>query len=389
MPSLCRSVLPCLLAIVLLAGGMAVGTSNLAHAQVPTRAEVDAAKATPLPTDPATVLAVVGRNRILLGELSPRVETKIAQVLEQTGEKVPEDQLHFVRLRMTRGLLAQTIQNRMLREAFLLDQVGTQAADKRREAEATMSAKARQMFYETELPGLKEKAGVDTVAELDEKLREQGMSLAVRQREFMDQMLGSLYLRGKVNKDPSISLSEIVQYYQAHRTEYEHKARARWEQLTVMFDKFPNKQAAYAAITEMGREALYGGSMQSVAKAKSQEPFANSGGVHDWTNQGALASTVLDQQIFSIPTGKMSEIIEDTNAYHIIRVLEREDEGVSPISDVQDDISDLLRQQKIQAAQAEVMVEVRRRVPVWSLYPDDFPGAKPLTQVSARPALQR
>nr|WP_306796823.1 peptidyl-prolyl cis-trans isomerase [Rhodopirellula sp. JC740] len=368
---------------------MAVGTSNLAHAQVPTRAEVDAAKATPLPTDPATVLAVVGRNRILLGELSPRVETKIAQVLEQTGEKVPEDQLHFVRLRMTRGLLAQTIQNRMLREAFLLDQVGTQAADKRREAEATMSAKARQMFYETELPGLKEKAGVDTVAELDEKLREQGMSLAVRQREFMDQMLGSLYLRGKVNKDPSISLSEIVQYYQAHRTEYEHKARARWEQLTVMFDKFPNKQAAYAAITEMGREALYGGSMQSVAKAKSQEPFANSGGVHDWTNQGALASTVLDQQIFSIPTGKMSEIIEDTNAYHIIRVLEREDEGVSPISDVQDDISDLLRQQKIQAAQAEVMVEVRRRVPVWSLYPDDFPGAKPLTQVSARPALQR
>ncbi|PHQ33754.1 peptidylprolyl isomerase [Rhodopirellula bahusiensis] len=350
---------------------------------------MDAAKAVPLPSDPATVMAVVGQGRILLGELSPKVDSRISQVLAQTNEKVPDDQLHFVRLKMTRGLLAQTIQTRMLREAFLLDQVGTAAADKRREAEATMSAKARQMFYETELPSLKKKAGVDSNGELDDMLRKEGSSLALRQREFMDQMLGHLYIRGKVNKDPSVPLAEIVEYYQTHRSDYEHKARARWEQLTVMFSNHPDRQAAMKVISDMGREALYGGSMQAVAKAKSEEPFASSGGLHNWTNQGSLASTVLDQKIFTLPTGKMSEIIEDKDAFHIIRVLEREDAGVSPVGELQDDISEVLRQKKILADQENVMKEVRSRVPVWSLYPEDFPGAKPLMQVSARPALQR
>nr|WP_236615848.1 peptidylprolyl isomerase [Rhodopirellula sp. UBA1907] len=356
---------------------------------MPSPAEVEEAKKIPLPTDPATVMAVVGQGRVLLGELKPRVDAQLSRMLSQASGEVPEDELHYVKLRMTRSLLVQTIQSRMLREAFLLEQVGTAAADKRREAEATMAAKARQMFYETELPGLMKKAKVDSKAELDDLLRKEGSSLAFRQREFMDQMLGSLYIRSKVNKDPSVSLSEIVRYYQEHQSEYEHKARARWEQLTVMFSNHPTRDAAMNAITEMGREALYGGNMQAVAKAKSEEPFASSGGLHDWTNQGSLVSTTLDQQIFSLPTGKMSEIIEDTDAYHIIRVLEREDAGVTPVGELQDDISDILRQQKIRADQENVMVEVRQRVPVWSFYPDDFPEAKPLIQVSARPAMQR
>ncbi|CAD74910.1 probable peptidyl-prolyl cis-trans isomerase [Rhodopirellula baltica SH 1] len=389
MPSPCHHVVPRCFAWIALAIGVTAMAMPRLHAQMPTRAEVEEAKKTPLPTDPATVMAVVGQGRVLLGELKPRVDAQLSRMLAQASGEVPEDELHYVKLRMTRSLLVQTIQSRMLREAFLLEQVGTAAADKRREAEATMAAKARQMFYETELPGLMKKANVDSKAELDDLLRKEGSSLAFRQREFMDQMLGSLYIRSKVNKDPAVSLSEIVRYYQEHQSKYEHKARARWEQLTVMFSNHPTRDAAMKAITEMGREALYGGNMQAVAKAKSEEPFASSGGLHDWTNQGSLVSAILDQQIFSLPTGKMSEIIEDTDAYHIIRVLEREDAGVTPVGELQDDISDILRQQKIRADQEEVMVEVRQRVPVWSFYPDDFPEAKPLLQVSARPALQR
>ena len=389
MPSPCHHVVPrCFAWIALVIGVTAMAVPRV-HAQMPSPAEVEEAKKIPLPTDPATVMAVVGQGRVLLGELKPRVDAQLSRMLSQASGEVPEDELHYVKLRMTRSLLVQTIQSRMLREAFLLEQVGTAAADKRREAEATMAAKARQMFYETELPGLMKKAKVDSKAELDDLLRKEGSSLAFRQREFMDQMLGSLYIRSKVNKDPSVSLSEIVRYYQEHQSEYEHKARARWEQLTVMFSNHPTRDAAMKAITEMGREALYGGNMQAVAKAKSEEPFASSGGLHDWTNQGSLVSTTLDQQIFSLPTGKMSEIIEDTDAYHIIRVLEREDAGVTPVGELQDDISDILRQQKIRADQENVMVEVRQRVPVWSFYPDDFPEAKPLIQVSARPAMQR
>lgn len=355
-----------------------------ATAQMPSQSQMDEALQVELPTDPATLIAMVGQSPILLGELKPKIDARINSVVAKAGQEVPEDQIKFARVRMLRGLLAQTIQNRMMRESFLLDQVATQTAEKRREADAEMQAKARQMFFESEVPQLREQYEASTVSELDEKLREKGTSLAAREREFIDAMLGHLYIRGKVNKDPSVSLAEIHEYYQVHQDEFFRKARARWEQITVQFEKFPNKQAAYDAIWAMGREAFFGGNMQAIAKEKSQEPFARDGGVHDWTNKGALASTILDNQIFSIPTNSMSQIIEDVDAYHIIRVLDRESEGIVPLADVQDDIRTILRDKKIEIAQIEALEAVQKRVPVWSIFPEDVPGAKPLPQVAAR-----
>ncbi len=363
---------------------VAIGLPSVLVAQMPTQAQIDEALHSELPTDPAALIAMVGQSPILLGEINPKIEARIQSVIESAGQEVPEDQIKFARVRMLRGLLAQTIQSRMMRESFLLDQVATQAADKRREADATMQAKARQMFFESEVPDLRKQYEADTASELDAKLRAKGTSLAAREREFIDAMLGHLYIRGKVDRDPSVTLSEIHEYYQTHRDEFNNNARARWEQITVMFANFENKKAAYDAIWAMGREAFFGGNMQAIAREKSQEPFASDGGVHEWTNQGALASQILDQQIFSIPMNAMSQIIEDADAYHIIRVTDRKEAGITPLADVQDDIRKILRDEKIEKAQNEALDEVRRRVPVWSIYPEDVPGAKPLPQMATR-----
>lgn len=338
-----------------------------------------------LPEDPAAVIAVVGQAPILLGDVTPKVEAKIEEVRAKTDRPIPEAQLRMARVNLTRGLLSQAIQNKMMRESFLLEQVGNQSAEKRREADAMMKTRARKMFFETELPQLKQQYEVHDLGELDEALREKGSSLAARQRNFVDAMLGHLYIRSKVDKDPKVSISEIVRYYHSHQDEYEHVARARWEQLTVLFENFASREAAHQAISAMGREAYFGGNMQAVARDKSQEPFAESGGLHDWTNQGSLASEPLDDQIFSIPVDKMSQIIEDDSGFHIVRVLEREPAGVTPLSDVQDEIRAKLRQQKINESQQQVMEEMRHRVPVWSIFPDDVPGAQPLPRVAGTP----
>ena len=134
----------------------------------------------------------------------------------------------------------------------------------------------------------------------------------------------------------------------------------------------------------MGREAYFGGSMQAVAREKSQEPFGKEGGLHDWTAQGALASDELDKQIFSIPLNAMSEIIEDESVFHIVRVLERQEAGFTPLSEVQDEIRSMIRKSKIAKSQVEVMETMRGMIPVWSLFPDDVPGAQPLPASIAR-----
>jgi hypothetical protein len=272
----------------------------------------------------------------------------------------------------------------MMRESFLLDQVGTQAADKRTEAEDMLASRARQMFYESEVPELKKKYKVDDLTKLDTMLREKGSSVAARQRDFIDAMLGHLYIRSKVENDPEVSIAEINNYYQSNSEEFMRPHRARWEQLSVMFAKFPSREAAHQVIWEMGREAYFGGSMQAVAREKSQEPLGKKGGVHEWTAQGSLASDPLDQEIFRLPLDAMSEIIEDSTGFHIVRVIERQEAGLTPLSEVQEEIRSKIRQEKINDAQRKVMEDLATRIPVWSMFPKDLPEAKPLPPSIAR-----
>lgn len=332
----------------------------------------------PLPEDPAAIMAIVGQSPILWGELQPKVDGKINAVLKTSEQEIPEDQISIARMNLTRSLLSQTIQNKMLRESFLLNQVGTQESDKRAEVDAQMVQRARQLFRESEMPKMLKQYKTSDRAKLDKALHEEGTSLAAKQNDFVDRMLGHLYIREKVAQDPRVSLAEIVGNYQKNKDQYEQKERARWEQLSVYFDRTGSEDEAKEKITAMGREAFFGGSMTAVAKRSSHDPMSSSGGVHDWTDRGALASEIMEDQIFKIPTGQMSEIIRDDVGFHIIRVLDRTPAGLTPLAEVQDAIRDSIKQQKIADSQREALESMKDRVAVWSLYPDDVPGAKPL-----------
>ena len=337
-----------------------------------------------LPEDPAAVIAVVGRSHVVLGDILPKADARIAAVLEQTGTKLPEKELKVARLGLVRGLLGQLIKTKMMRESYLLEQVGTENADKREEADAKLSSKARQMFHESELPELKKQYDTTDLATLDKILREKGSSLAARQRDFVDQMLGHLYIRGNVDREPEVSIAEINLEYLTNQDDHFRPTRARWEQLSVVTSNYSDESQARQAIQEMGREALFGGSMQSVARERSEEPFASKGGVHDWTSKGSLASEPLDQAVFTLPLNKISGVIQDKQGFHIIRVIEREGADFIPLSEVQDEIRSAIRKRKIETSQRVALDNMRKRIPVWTLFPDDIPGSKPLPISIAR-----
>ena len=360
--------------------------------QGPSQEAIRKALETELPSDPAAIIAVVGRTVILAGDLMPRVEARVAEIIARSPNEPSEVEQRYIRAVIFRSLLNQSIQLKILRESFLLSQVATQAADKRYEAEKKLQARARQMFQEQEVPRLYKKFGVNTVSEIDQKLREQGGSFESSRLDFTDQMLAHLYRSDAIPRDPPIALIEIRNYYEDHIDSYRVKARARWEQLTATFERCGNREAAIALINEMGREAYFGGSMQAVARAKSQEPFAARGGVHDWASKGSLASTVLEDQIFSLPIGVMSEVIEDDDGVHIVRVLERREAGTKSISDLQDEIRERIKEQKIEEAIKKTTSEMTRRVAVWSIFPEDIDGALKLDSpqiARSRPADSR
>lgn len=337
-----------------------------------------------VPDDPATVMAVVGQIPILWGDLEPKVDGRIKEVSKQFKREIPAEDLGKVRTQLGRNALVQVIRNKIMRECFLLDQVGTQSAEKRQEAAQLMDSRARQMFSENEVKALQKKHETENLDELDKILRAEGSSLLARQRDFTDMMLGHMYMRSKIDQDPAVTIAEINARYARDTEKYRQGAQARWEQLSVLFSNHPSREAAQKAISDMGREAYFGGNLQAIARQKSEEPFADDGGVHDWTTKGSLASKPIDEQVFSIPLDHMSEIIEDEQGLHIVRVLERKQAGVQPLAELQDQIREDIKKEKILEAQNDMLKQMQERVPVWSIYPDDFPGAKPLRVRSAQ-----
>ncbi len=79
----------------------------------------------------------------------------------------------------------------------------------------------------------------------------------------------------------------------------------------------------------------------------------------------------------------MSEVIEDESGFHIVRVLEREDAGVRSLPEVQDEIRDEIKKRKVQEASERVVESMRKRVPVWTIFPEDVEGSLQLAQGSA------
>ena len=57
----------------------------------------------------------------------------------------------------------------------------------------------------------------------------------------------------------------------------------------------------------------------------------------------------------------MSPILDSGTGFHIVRVLERKEAGCRPFSEVQNDIRDKLKDERMAVAQRKYIAELRKR----------------------------
>jgi hypothetical protein len=233
-------------------------------------------------------------------------------------------------------------------------------------------------FEEREVPGLMKQLDVKSQRELEQELSRLGSSLADARQTFNERVIASEWIRSKIKVNEEVSPQEMVEYYRDHRAKFEYPTQARWEELSVRKSGVPAvAQQSFAKLAMMGNEVwprlaanpspdtpVFG----DVAKAKSEGFNAAKGGVHDWTTKGSLKATVVDDAIFNLPPGQMSPILDSGTAFHIVRVLERKEAGCRPFSEVQNDIRDKLKDQRMSIAQRKYIDELRRDAKIWTVY---------------------
>ena len=249
--------------------------------------------------------------------------------------------------------------------------------------------KVNESFDQQQLPRLMKDAGVASSTEYEQLLRSRGQSLEHIRKTYFERALAQQWVQQKVASDKEIPHAEMIAWYENHLADYDYSARARFEQISVRITPQRSRDQAWNALATMGNDVLEGKPFADIARTRSDGPTASTGGVYDWTNKSSLASKVLDEAIFTLPVGQLSEILEDGGFLHIVRVSERVEAGRTPFIEAQVGIRDNLYMERRKREMDEYLAKLKERTPVWTIFDEQPGGLGGQMQTATRPGSTR
>ena len=303
--------------------------------------------------EPGRVVAIVGGEPIFVGDMLFEAN----QIIESKIPQAPESAKQIQRKRLLKAMTKKFVDQKLL----YVDAMG------KLPAEASVDGLIKQatgIFNDQILPQMMESSGVKNITEFDGNLRVQGSSLRQVRLAWAKDQLARQFVQQDLNIDQTVTHQEMLDDYLANKEKYAIRAKSKWEQIMVRFDKSESRTAAKKKIAELGNQIIYGANLAAIAKKSSDGFRASQGGQHDWTGKGALVLKEIDEAIFSLPIGKLSDIIETRDGYHILRVLDRNEASHTPFTEAQVEIKKRLKDKKINAAFENHLNSIRERIPV-------------------------
>lgn len=312
------------------------------------------------------VLARVGGDTIFAGEVLSSVNSLLAR---SSGMDIRNPELlkdpAFIRQRdqWVKARLQQVIETRII--------VNEAKRKIPKEGYEKAMAKFFEEFDKTVLPQMLKERKFPDLQAYEAQLRKEGTTLEREKNAWAESVLRSSWINQTVKSTQEVTHMQMLDYYQKHATEYDTEAYAKWEQITIRFDRTASKEAAYAEIAKAGNRVIDGEKFEDVAKQVSHGSTASIGGEVNWTKKGSLVSQPIDAAVFSLPEGQMSPIIEDDRGFHIVRVLDRREAGRKPFKDVQAEIRKKINEERTVEAKVKYVEDLKKKTVIWTIYDEE------------------
>jgi peptidyl-prolyl cis-trans isomerase SurA len=194
-------------------------------------------------------------------------------------------------------------------------------------------------------------------------LEKEGASIESVKKEIRSQLVRMRLLRREVKDKIIVSDEEIGEYYNKHREEYEGKESVRMKQLMLLLppnaDKTVKGKIKDEAVRLRGL-IMSGESFDLLAAKYSQGPAAAQGGDVGFIEKGTIIPEV-EAAAFSLPVEQVSEVIESSLGFHIIKVVDKKGAGLKPIAMVREEIKAKIEDEKLDKKFDEWISSVRVR----------------------------
>lgn len=168
-------------------------------------------------------------------------------------------------------------------------------------------------------------------------------------------------------------------FWSQNPDEFRHPEQIRlWMMLVDADEGSPEGARAGArAKAEAARQrVLAGEDFATVARDVSDDPSRERGGLIGWVRQGLLLPE-LEEPVFALAAGGVSQVLQSRRGYHLFRVEERRPAGVYPFEEIGDQLIEILRQERLGEAVAEEVSRRRRTATIEVLDPSLRPYMEP------------
>ena len=176
-------------------------------------------------------------------------------------------------------------------------------------------------------------------------IEEQGMTEKKLWNRFRDQLITQRLVSMEVKSRVSVSPGEVNEYYKANADEFKQGDRVRLQHILVRLNTRTEAEAK-ALADEAASKLAAGEPFEDVAKKYSEGAESAEGGQMGWIEKGQLMGEI-DEKVFALSAGQLSEPIKSSVGYHLFKVVERDRSTVKPLADVRTQIQDILFKKKL------------------------------------------
>lgn len=191
----------------------------------------------------------------------------------------------------------------------------------------------------------------------------EGKSIESVKKEIRSQIVRMRLLRREVKDKIMVSDAEIGEYYDKHRQEYEGRESVRMKQLFLSLppgaDKTVKMKIKNNAL-QLREQIMKGESFDLLAAQYSQGPAAALGGDVGFIEKGTIIPEV-EAVAFNLPLNQMSEVIESSLGFYIIKVVDKKGAGLKPITMVREEIKSKIEDEKLDKKFDEWISSVRAK----------------------------
>ncbi len=190
---------------------------------------------------------------------------------------------------------------------------------------------------------IRERNGMDE-ARFTQALKSQGLTPEAYRVKVKAEIEKAQLVNREIRQRVNVSPEEIRRYYDAHQDDYAIAERVKVRDIILAID--PDADDAEVARVRAKAEevrdlARKGRDFGALAKQFSEGPGADKGGELGTFSRGDMEAA-LDDVVFTLKAGEVSDPVRARGGFHVLRVDERLASGHRPLADVSDEIRESL-----------------------------------------------